>query len=110
MGSEPEFLRDIVGMGWWDHSCRGETYWLIDSSSRTNHVHFPKLFLGHDEHPLQVSPLCDISPLEVCFRGAARGRVVLGYQLLGLGTEIQVGEQDIAVAAQESAGEGEVDT
>ena len=55
-------------------------------------------------------PVSDVCLLEESFGGGLGIVGMIGYELLGFRTKGQIGEKDVALFGQESAGEGEIDS
>lgn len=89
--------------------CGGERYRFKNACSRTNNIHASKLLFRDMEHALEMVPVGDIGLLENGFGGGLGAGGVVGDQLLGFGTKLQVGEDNVAAFTQESACECEVD-
>lgn len=87
----------------------GGTYRFIHSSAWTNYIDASEFFDSGLEHAFELRPIPDIRLLE---DGAARGgggRGVCVDDLFGFRSESQVSQEDVALFAEEEAGEGEVD-
>lgn len=85
------------------------TYRLVNARAWTYDVRAPEVLVCGLEHALEIGPFADVGALEDRLCGGARGAGVVGDEFLGFGAESEVCEDDVAVLAEEEAGEGEVD-
>lgn len=96
--SHPSHQRKIVGVG------EGKADRFIDPRPRTDNIRAPKLLRRDGEHSLQLRPFSDVGLLENGAGGGGGGGMG-GDESAGFGAEGEVGEEDVAVAGEEGAGE-----
>ena len=100
------------------------SYWLVDSSARTNNIDGPKLFLGDIKHSDQMLPVPNcfherrlqdsVGRITVCLledRLCARmgGIGMFQNKISRLRAKCQIGKEDITMLSQEFFGERKVD-